>query len=483
MAFKWDNAISTLEGFGGESITLHIPKTGLPFYDALRLYGAIDLYVGLREDVDITDAGNEWKVEGRCRKSRLEGKDEAAFRQTWTKKKPNPEEYCKSLRSSLSNGKSFHEEYHVPATKALTGVDAALQAGIRDISALKYETLQSGQTSESTCCVARVPLSDGILAFAGKKRTEGVGNIVFLPIFDGRIDMSKVVSPLRAWIGVPNVLCAQALILLALKTSLFAEGYQDRLSAVVFNTSYDSRTNINYAGVITISSTAIGRMDSEDFIAHAYRILRILVSKAWNKGQSTKFTPHALSSAYWLLQPVGRHLSEMITSQELLHREGLPHMFSKGHAKEVFNMTYGNWQGDYDSVRKFAKAVASGIYNARMRREQNHEDRRKAWYDEVSVLRSSPSAKAFIGRAMILIEQGHREHSQVGTTHRQEDFNPPALLDSIGADRSSFETFRDLFRMYLVQESTYTAKEEPAEEDAGSDTNEENSETEQGTEG
>ena len=80
---------------------------------------------------------------------------------------------------------------------------------------------------------------------------------------------------------------------------------------------------------------------------------------------------------------------------------------------------------------------------------------------------------------MILIEQGHREHSQVGTAHKHEDFNPQALLNSIGTDRASFESFRDLFRMYLVQESTYQAKEEPAEEDTGSDVSENNSETEQ----
>jgi len=115
-------------------------------------------------------------------------------------------------------------------------------------------------------------------------------------------------------------------------------------------------------------------------------------------------------------------------------------------------MTYGDWQGDHEAVRKLAGAVASGIYHARMKKAENPK---KNWYDEVVMLRSAPSAKAFIGRVMILIEQGHREHEQIGTVHRHEDFAPKALLESVGKDRTSFETFRDLFRMYLVQESTY----------------------------
>ena len=66
---------------------------------------------------------------------------------------------------------------------------------------------------------------------------------------------------------------------------------------------------------------------------------------------------------------------------------------------------------------------------------------------------------------MILIEQGHRERGQVGTAHRDEDFDPKALFDSIGTNRSEFETFRDLFRMYLVQESTYKKVEDKATTD------------------
>ena len=80
----------------------------------------------------------------------------------------------------------------------------------------------------------------------GRKRTERLGNILFLPVFEGQIDLSKVVSPLRAWLGLPNVTCSQALALLSLKSSLFSEGYEKRLSAVVFNTNLE----VNEATII-----------------------------------------------------------------------------------------------------------------------------------------------------------------------------------------------------------------------------------------
>jgi len=83
------------------------------------------------------------------------------------------------------------------------------------------------------------------------------------------------------------------------------------------------------------------------------------------------------------------------------------------------------------------------------------------------MLRSSSSAKAFVERALVLIEQGHREDSGVGTHRRGEAFAPKALLDSIGEDRAAFETFRHLFRMYLLQESTWRAKGAEDTEDVG----------------
>lgn len=473
MEFNWFNMKLALAGFGGEQIKVFIQKTGLPFFDVLRLYGAIDLYIGVREDVVILDKGDKWEVVGKSRRDQVKGKDEKVFRQVWAKKKPEQELYCKRLRSALTSAQAFQEEVFVPATKAFSGLDSTLQAGIRGVAASKYTTLQTGQASESTYCVVKIPLSDGFLAFAGKKRIEkNIGNVTFLPVFEGKVDLSKVINPLRAWIGVPNVLCTQALVLLVLKTSLFAEGYQDRLTSVVFNTFFGRQRSDNYSGLITIASTAVGKMRSSNFTAHVYNVFRELVAVAWKRQgrsfQATTLTPDALRMAYWLIQPVGKNLSMMITSQEQLRRRGFRNIFANAqYVKEVFKMSYGDWKGDYETVQKFAKAVASGIYYARIAKEKKPEDRRKVWYDEVTMLRSTPSAKALIERAMILVEQGHRENSQVGTVHRNEVFDPQKLLLSIGSERDSFETFRDLFRMFLVQESTYQVKEAPITENDG----------------
>jgi hypothetical protein len=477
MRFSWETASTTLKGFGGHQVRLTIHKTGMPFFDALRLYGAIDLYVGLREDVFIRDAGSTWEVSGRVRANRLEGRDTNAFRQVWTNKKPNPEEFCKHIRESIENGSSLPTDPKGRAKKALKGLDAALQAGIRHTAASDYDTLQGG--SSVGVCVAEIPLADGLLGFAGKKRVHaGMGDILFLPIFEGQIDLARVVSPLRVRISVPNVTCAQALALLALRTSLFAEGYQDRLSAVVFNTDFRGRRSDNYSGIIAIRSTAIGQAKSANLLAHLYEVLRRLVNRAWTQRGATPFVPDALAMAYWLMQPLPKHLSSFITSQERLRRDRQTQAFVEpDYVKEVFEMSIGSWQGDHEAVRKFARAVASGIRWARGRDNSGNwlpdEEQRKSWYDEVTMLRSAPSAKAFIERAMILIEQGHREHSQVGTSHRNEDFDPSALLSSLGKDRNSFEAFRDLFRMYLVQESTYQVREEEPEEIGGPETAEE----------
>lgn len=475
--FNWSTASAVLQKFGGDSVTLFVEKTGLPFYDALRLYGAIDLYIGLREDVTITDMGIRWKISGRSRPNFMNGRDvkflEEIKKQNG-KKSIKSSDYCREIYSALVNGESFNDKYSVEAKKALVGLDSVLQDGIRGISAYSYETLQTGQTSKKEC-KAMIPLSDGLLAFAGKKRTENLSNIYFLPVFEGNIDLSKVVSPLRAWIGSPNVLCTQALMLLMLKTSLFAEGYQDRLKSVVYDTDIDSRKGFNFSGIIEIQSTAIGRIKSSDLTNQLYYTFRTLVTKAWDRQKTNDMTFDALSMAYWLMQPVRAHLSSMITSQERLRRgkkEGdnyivQPTLFdapNKNYAKEVFEMTYENWKGDHEAVRKLARAVASGIQWSRGRDERgiflDSKEQRKRWYDEVVMLRSAPSAKTFLERVMILIEQGHREHGQIATVHREEDFDPKALFESIGSNRSEFETFRDLFRMYLVQESRYKSADE-----------------------
>lgn len=456
--FTWSGAASALWKFGGTPITLFVTKTGLPFFDALRLYGSIDLYIGLREDVCIHDAGTKWEVKGRSRAHRLAGKDEYAMGGVWKNREPDRRQYCALLRSSLLTEGAMLENKNWVDGKG--DWDAALQDGIRGVSARAYETLQSGQTSKPEC-KAKVPLPDALLAYAGKSRTERQGDILFLPIFEGRVDLSKVVSPVRAWLRPPHVLCAQALMLLSLKTALFAEGYHRAISGVVFNTDFDSRKRDNFSGLVTIGSTAIGRIDSPGFVGHAYRVFLTLVSEAWDRrGRTTRFYPHALSMTHWLMQPAVKHLSVMITSQEMLLRDGRHQLFARAdYLKEVFTMTYESWEGDYEAVRRFAKAVASGIYFARMAKENTFEDKGKAWYDEVTLLRSASSARAFLEKALILIEQGHREHAETGTTHRDEAFNPQLLVASIGNDRVRFEAFRDLFRMYLIQASTYKPRD------------------------
>ena len=119
-------------------------------------------------------------------------------------------------------------------------------------------------------------------------------------------------------------------------------------------------------------------------------------------------------------------------------------------------MSYATWDGDHEAVRKFAKAVASAIYYLRMKDEHDDQRRSKAWYDEITLLRSASSARIFMDRALILLEQGHRKNSAIATEHWNEDFNPKSLMESVREHTGrEFETFRDLFRMYLIQESTY----------------------------
>lgn len=464
-SFSWSNAADILQGFGGEPVTLYVEKTGLPFYDALRLYGVIDLYIGLREDVTIEDKGIKWEITGRRRPEFIRHKDIRYLdevKRQFGKKKPNSAEYCENMYSAIVNGEVYCDEITFTAERAFVGLDSVLQAGIRGISAANYETLQTGQTSKKEC-KANIPLSEGLLAFAGKKRTETASEILFLPIYEGRIDFSKVISPLR----LPkshNVLCSQVLMLLSLKTSLFAEGYHERLKAVAYSTDFrDKRTTFGFSGIININSTAIGKMKSSNLVSHAYYSFSELVKRAWDiQGKTNNLTHAAMAMAYWFMQPVGKHLSSMITAQELVYRESpyitLFNIQKKENIKEIFEMTYGNWNGDHEAVRKLAKAVASSIWVRK--KDEGYEERKKNWYDEITMLRSAPSEKVFVERVLILIEQGHRELEQIGTSHRNEDFNPHALLSSIGSNRNEFEIFRDLFRMYLIQESTYKKAED-----------------------
>lgn len=466
MRFDWSQSASALSGFGGEPITLTVQRSGLPFFDALQLYGAIDLYIGVREDIEVSDHGNQWQVKGHRRAHRLLGKDKMALAAVWKRKKPDKDGYCRNLSEMLERGQSIQND--TPVNELwLGGLDRSLQAGIRGIAASDYETMQSAQTSKKVC-IAAVPLSQALLANSGRNRILRLGNISFLPIFEGPIDLSKVVSPLRLSLTVPNVLCAQALALLALRSSLFTEGYQDRLSEVVFETSLGRQRSDNYSGIISVESTAVGRMKPADFVDGVYRTFRTLVQSAWRRRRGAyeagELAADALCAALWLIQPAAKNLSAMVTSQEKMHREGMGHFLRRAEdVQEVFNMSHPGWQGDHQAVRKFARAVASGIYHARMKDAQN---RGKAWYEEVTMLRSAPKPSAFFERALILIEQGHREHDGVGTERRDEAFNPSALIASLNAD--DFETFKVLFRMYLVQESTPRSTEPPNADDGGS---------------
>ena len=490
VTFDWSRASSTLKDFGGKPVILYVPKTGLPFFDVLRLYGAIDLYIGLRDDVAVYDKGNEWEATGFVRENRIKSKidtawnkilkpdddlkerekqllspnrkkklDETEIKAQLDKKKKELSETSSAHKGELENALKLHSTWPqsplVENTTPLNNPDSALKDGNRDQAALKYNTFQSGFGIKS-----KMPWSNAVLSFAGQMRTETYAKIMFLPVFQGKVDFSKVVAPLRFWGGSPNVICAQALILLGLKTSLFSEGYQDRLSAVVYNTDYDSRKNFNYSGIISIQSTALEKGNlSAEAIDQIYRVFKRIIERAWRKDRNPKdpLPEDALAMAYWLMQPVGKHLSSMITSQErLLKVKGYyQQIFIKPeYVKEVFGMSYGDWKGDNEAVRKFARTVASAIYSVRQCKEVDKSKKGKVWYDEVVMLRSAPTAKAFIERALILVEQGHKEYSLIGTAHKDEAYDPSKLFDSIGKDRSEFETFRDLFRMYLIQEST-----------------------------
>ena len=348
MRFDWSNAAKTLSGFGGEPITLTVQRTGLAFFDALQLYGAIDLYIGVREDIELSNRGDRWKVKGQRRTHTLSGKDKMALAVVWKKKKPDKDAYCRNLSQMLERGVSIQNDPSVNELW-LGGLDRSLQAGVRGTAASDYETMQSAQTSKKTC-IAEVPLSQAVLANSGRRRVLRLGNISFLPIFEGPIDLSKVVSPLRSSLTVPNVLCAQALALLALRSSLFAEGYEDRLSEVVFETNLGRQRSDNYSGIISVKSTAVGRMRPADFVDRVYRTFRTLVQSAWIRRGGTyeagELAADALCAAMWLIQPVAASLSALVTSQEKMHCRRMGHFLRTSRdVQEVFNMSYPAWQG------------------------------------------------------------------------------------------------------------------------------------------
>lgn len=459
--FNWGEATSALESFGGREKTLVVPKTGLNFFDVLRLYGAIELYLGLSGEVTITDAGSEWKAEGKARDNLLKSAKDAATVLNKGKALAKKEKTVADLALAVENAALWPTSESRNVSVPLDNPDSALKDGIRDHAARRYSGLATGEGESS-----KVAFADALLAFAGQERTQSsMSGLMFLPVFEGIVDYSRVVSPLRAWTNVSNVLCGQAIALLALKNALFAEGYGDQLSAVVFNTNLDGRKNTNYSGLIAIDSTAIGRKRElkPSFYGHCYRTFRSLVGRAWQSGKATGETEDAFAYVYWLMQPErAQHLGTLLTSVERQCRDRREHLLlerKRGeqpitYVKEIFSMSYNDWDGDHEAVHKLARAVSSGIYQTRQKKEKTSADQGKAWYDEVTMLRSAPTAKAFFERALILIEQGKREQVFIGTAAWNQDFDIEALRKSIGKDRRAFETFRDLFRMYLIQEST-----------------------------
>jgi hypothetical protein len=438
----WALARNALVGFGGDSITLHVDKTGLPFFDALRLYGAIDLYVGTREDVSIRDCGDRWEVSARARAARLVERDLRAFCAVrGDKRKPAAAHFCAALRASLISGNRIARSDD-PSVEAPSELDPVLQSGIRGVSAAEYDSMNS---SSNPRCKARVSLSEALLAYAGRSRTEGVGEIRFLPIFEGPIDLGKIVTPLRAWLRVPTPLCAQALMLLSLKTALWVEGYDKALSALTYSKK-TPKTSMNYSGIIRIDSTAVGQIDDGDFCARIYRVFRRMVEASWKDQKATRMALHTLSVAEWLMQPIPRTLGPMITAQEfLLKTELLTFLVVRDNVRKVFEMTCPDRKIDHEAVRQLAKTASSAIYKLGLKEDAGK--RRKLWYNEVVALRNSPNKQSFRHRVLTIIEKGRAENSWV------EAFDPVSLLDSMGEDRPSFEEFRDCFRMYLIQES------------------------------
>ena len=457
LELSWASARRALSGFGGEPITLHIDKTGLPYYDTLRLYGAIDIYLGVREDVSIRDLGDRWRVSGRTRPDRMRDRDSNAFRALRpTAKTSDRENFCTRLRSAIVSGiripRTEDPDEKVPTDHRNFALDPVLQSGIRGLQAAEYESMNSSESRYT----ATIPLSDAVIAYAGLKRTEGSGDMQFLPIFEGQIDLGKIVSPIRASLSIPNPLCAQVLMLLSLKTALWSEGYSQRLSAVAY--SKKKSQNFNYSGIIRIDSTAIGRIDDGEFCGTLFRVFRRMLGTSWKNKKATSTAPHAFAVAEWLMQPIPRTLGPMITAQEFLLKTGLPpFLVVRDNVRKVFEMTYSERKIDYDAVRRLAKATSSAIYKL----EPDPEKKRQHWYNAVVVLRNAPTKEAFRHRVLTLIEQSRVADDWVGTAWRDEAFDPANLIESMGDDRPSFEMFRDCFRMYLIQESAPKATTAP----------------------
>lgn len=457
MDIDWSKTRILGQKLVGDPLNIRIIQSGLPFLDALCLYGAIELYFGLNESVDIRDRGGWWEISGRILNVKnLVERRKRDLRSVKSIGKREQRQYVEgdALDRLIVDGEILSEKL-VEAKGDFSGLDPTLQWGIRGVSASTYETLQSSQTSNSKCMV-KIPLSVAILASAGKKRAEAAGDIIFLPVFNGRIDFSKIVSPLRFNIATPNITCAQALVLITLRTTLFSEGYYKNLSSVVYKTEFPGNHSDNYSGLINIVSTVLGKQSSrtfEEFLQGVYAVFKPLVEQGW-KRTGKKYvaqdqSQHAVVIARWLLEPSLKALESVLTSQEQLHaryKNAFLIFRRESDVKEVFKMAEGRVM-DHEAVRQFARTVERAIYAARMK---EGKEPLKEWYNEVSILRSAPTHIAFFEHALVLIEQGHKEDSRVKF---YDSFDPVALQESVGKSRLEFEEFRILFRMYLLQSS------------------------------
>lgn len=473
----WPDMGIALQKLGGTPETIYVRKTGLPFFDAQRLYGAIDQVFGLNGDTKIIDDGMCWKIIGNTRKINNEklchhiGHVRSGIS---PKPKGKSDEIAEQLRNSLrtpNRSVPIADITKHRGTGSFSGLDSVLQSGVRGTSAASYDTLQSGNTGARECQV-EIELFDGILAAAGAARTESVGDLVFLPVFEGEIDFSKIVVPLRAWLKIPSPLCAQALLLLALETSLLAEGYRDRLSAIVYNRRVQ-QGEFAYSGVLSVEQTALANSGALDrkTVDQLYTVFRQCCLKAWEGGKSTSMYQPALVLAQWIIHPhVHKYLTAMITSQEKMTAEGLPNVFINNNSvKGIFEMTHGVVpESTREACQKLAEAVSSAIRYARQhesiveakkakdqldnaKSERKYRESRKEWYDEVTLLRSASKARQFFQRVLILLEQGKIEESRIATSDFKQDFNPVEMLQQYEANPQEFQKFRDLFRMYLMQ--------------------------------
>jgi hypothetical protein len=365
------------------------------------------------------------------------------------------DEFCKKLRAAIISGsripRTEDPDQKVPTDDRNFSLDPVLQAGIRDLQAAEYDSMNSTEAKYT----ARIPLSDAVIAYAGLKRTESASDMQFLPIFEGQIDLGKIVAPIRSSLSVPNPLCAQVLMLLSLKTALWSEGYSQRLSAVAY--SKKKRQNFNYSGIIRIASTAIGQIDDGVFCGLLYRVFRRMLNASWKNKKATPMAPHTFAVAEWLMQPLPRTLAGMIMAQEFLLKTGnLPFLVVHDNVRKVFEMTYADRKIDHEAVRQLAKTTSSAIYRLG---PADASKRRQHWYNEVVALRNAPNKESFRHRVLTLIEQGRAKDSWI------EGFNPESLLSSMGDTRPSFEEFRDCFRMYLIQESAPKDKRIPDVDD------------------